>query len=133
MPYEFSIDNKESYIRVNVSGERIEGRELEDIISVWSAVTDKCREWSINKVLAVFQLTGRVPVMASYDIVDSAKEFGWSKRFRLALVDCNEASRQDNLFTETVAVNRFYPFLVVDNEPDAKGWLLSGRDTTRRH
>ena len=70
--------------------------------------------------------------MASYDIVDRAEEFGWSKRFRLALVDCNEASRKDNLFTETVAVNRFYSLLVFDNEQDAKGWLLSGRDTTSR-
>ena len=43
MPYKFSIENKESYIRVNVSGERIAGREPEDIISVWSAVADKCR------------------------------------------------------------------------------------------
>jgi hypothetical protein len=54
----------------------------------------------------------------------SEEEFGWSRRFKLAIVDVNEDSRKDNLFTETVAVNRGYNVKIFDNENDAKEWLL---------
>ena len=131
MPYDFSIEEEEDYIRVSVSGDRIKGKEVEDIFPVWSSVADKCRERNINKVLAVFQLTGSVPTMGSYNVVTKAEEFGWSRCFRLAIVDLNEVSRQNNLFTETVAVNRGYQVFIFDNEQHAKDWLLSKKGTTR--
>jgi hypothetical protein len=131
MPYDFSIEEEEDHIRVSVSGDRIRGREVKDIIPVWSSVADICRERKINRVLAVFQLTGSLPTMRSYDIVTKAKEFGWSRHFHLAIVDHNVVSRQNNLFTETVAVNRGYQVSIFDNEQHAKEWLLGEKGTIR--
>lgn len=124
MPYDFSISVFGDYIRVEVSGDRIKGRELKDIAVVWSAVANKCRETDIRRVLAVLQLSGNVPTIQSYDIVMNAASFGWSKYFHLAIVDLNEVSRDQNLFTETVAVNRGYTIKIFDNEQDAGEWLL---------
>jgi len=54
MPYCTTIHEHKEYIRVEVSGERIQGKEVEDIASVWSGVTDVCRELNINKILWLF-------------------------------------------------------------------------------
>jgi hypothetical protein len=70
-------------------------------------------------ILAIFKLSGRLPVMPAYEIASSPEEFGWSRKFKLAIVDVNNESRQDNLFAETVAVNRGYNVKIFDNEKDA--------------
>ncbi len=64
-------------------------------------------------------------------VIEKIDEFGWSKHFRLALVDLNEESLKNNLFSETAAVNRGLQVLAFDNEPEAKDWLLSDRGTMR--
>ena len=125
MPYDFAVDAERDYLRVEVSGNRSPDIEqgLRDIMTVWSRVTDICRETNTEKVLAVLQLKGEVPVMGSYNVVTHADQFGWSRRLRMAVVDLNDESREGNRFTETVAVNRGYQIKVFDNENDAKDWL----------
>ncbi len=110
---------------VNVSGTRRPGHEVDDAIHTWKQVADACRDTGINKILAVFTVVGRLSPIDAYDIVANAKEFGWSHAFKLGLVDLNADSLEDNLFAETVAVNRAYQIMVFDNVTDAEYWLLS--------
>jgi hypothetical protein len=124
MPYDFNIDVKQDHIRVEVIGHRSKGKEFEDAVRVWSQEADVCREKEINRVLAISKVTGQLPTIAAYDIAEPPGSFGWSQRFKFAYVDLNEESRNENVFSETVAINRGYNVKLFDNEQDAKEWLL---------
>ncbi len=128
MSYEFSITDEPEYIRVEVSGVRPPDvdKGLADVMQVWARVAERCRATRQKRVLAVLRLTGEVPIMGSYGVVTRADEFGWSRSFRLAVVDLNEESRRGNSFTETVAFNLGYPVCVFATESEAKAWLLDG-------
>jgi hypothetical protein len=124
MTYKVNIEEQQNYIRVEVSGKRIPGKETDDAIRVWASVAETCRKKNITRILAINNIPGRLPALAAYSLAESPEEFGWSRHFKLTVVDVNEDSRKDNLFTETVAVNRGYNVKIFDNENDAKEWLL---------
>jgi predicted fused transcriptional regulator/phosphomethylpyrimidine kinase len=124
MPYELSIQEKENYIRVDVSGQRTPGHEIEDAISVWSRVAEVLNEKQIDRVLAIYNLTGRLPARAAHAIAYDPAKFGWSKHFKVALVELNEESRQDMFFAEDVAVSSGYRVRIFDSEQEAEAWLL---------
>ena len=123
MPYDVSIEERESHIRVVVSGDRIPGKEVEDGKRVWRRVAEICHETRTNKVLAFVRLSGRLPIMGSFEMAGSLDQIGWSRSFKLAIVEENEESRKGSLFTETVAVNRGYRVKVFANEESATTWL----------
>ena len=124
MPYELSIQEKENYIRVEVSGQRTPGHEVEDAITVWSRVAEVCNAKQMDRVLSIYNLTGRLPARAAHAIAYDPAKFGWSKRFKVALVDLNEESRQDMFFVEDVAVSSGYRVRIFDAEQEAEAWLL---------
>lgn len=124
MPYEVTIQEQQGYIRVDISGERISGQEEVDAASVWSQVADVCNAKQIDRILSISKITGRLPARAAHAIAYDPRRFGWSKRFKLALVNLNAESQQDFLFLEDVAVSSGYRVRVFDNGRDAKAWLL---------
>ena len=124
MPYEVSIEEQEEYIRVEASGKRTPGNEVDDAISVWSNVAEVCRAKEKDRILGIYNVTGRLPTRAAHAIAYDPARFGYSKCFKLALVDLNEESRQDVLFVEDVAVSSGYRVRVFENEEEAKAWLL---------
>lgn len=124
MPYEVSIQEQEDYIRAEISGKRIPGKEEEDAISVWSQVANVCRAKEKNRILGVYKVTGRLPIRAAHAIAYDPARFGYSKRFKLALVNLREESRQDVLFVEDVAVCSGYRVRVFEEEQEATAWLL---------
>jgi hypothetical protein len=123
MAYKFTIEEKHGYLRVEVFGERLRGKALEDIKLVWSRVTEAMRTKNITKLLAILHLTGDVPTIGVYNLVLSADDFGWTRYLRVAIVAADNESLQGNLFAETVAVNRGYQMKTFDNEPEACDWL----------
>lgn len=125
MPYQVHIETRHDHVRVNVSGTRTPGHEVEDSVHAWKQVADTCRDTGIEKILTVFELEGRLSPIDAYDIVARTEEFGWSHAFKMAVVDLNKETLEDNLFAETVAVNRAYEIMVFDNESDASDWLLN--------
>jgi hypothetical protein len=124
MPYLVNIKEEKDYIRVEVSGDRTPNKETEDAISVWSRVAERCHSTNIHRILATVDLSGRFPTLAAYELAKSPGAFGWERHFKMAVVDINKESRQDNYFTETVAVNRGYWVKIFDNEKDAENWLF---------
>ena len=119
------IQEEENYILVKVSGDRIPGQETEIMTNVWIRVMKMCHEKSIHKILAILNLTGRLPTMKVYYGAKNPDAVGWSRKFQLAVVDLNEQSRQDNVFAATVASNRGFPVKIFDNEEDARNWLFN--------
>jgi len=124
MPYEVSMKVQQDYIRVEVTGERIPGQEEVDAFRVWSRVAEVCHAKKIDRILSIYRVTGRLPARAAHAIAYDPRKFGWSKRFKLALVNLNEESQQDTLFVEDVAVSSGYRVRVFDNEQEAIPWLL---------
>ena len=125
MPYKVNIEDKKNYLRIEISGDRSPGQEATESKAFWSQVAELCSEKNVDKILTISTLTGRLPAMQAFEIAHSPQSFGWDWRLKVAFVDLNEESRQDNLFTETVAVNRGYRAKIFDNEEDAKAWLFN--------
>ena len=127
MSFNVSIEEKQDYIRVAVSGERIRGQVENDAIAVWSNVAEVCNKNGIFRVLAVLSLTGDLPTMAAYDVGTSLVKNDLMNKLKIAVADLNEKSRRTNLFLETVAVNRrgiSNRSRIFDNEKNAIEWLL---------
>jgi hypothetical protein len=124
MPYETIIEPFENYIRVEVSGDRQPGREVDDAFSTGRQITTACRSHGVNKLLVIFRMTGRLRATEAHEIYSNPEEFGWSRDIRVALVDENPESHEGSLFAETVAVNRAYDTRVFENETEARDWLL---------
>jgi predicted transcriptional regulator len=125
MTYSLEIQEKSEHIEVRVSGERIRGQEIEDALNMWKIVAKKCDETGISRVLVVSTVTGSLPIISAYEIATSTDKVNWNRKFRTAIVDLNEESRQINLFGETVVVNRgYFQVKVFDNQSEAVKWLL---------
>ncbi|MBN1264718.1 MAG: hypothetical protein JXA25_04445 [Anaerolineales bacterium] len=124
MAYNTRIEIMESYIRIEVSGERPRGREAEPSLEIWKEVAGFCEEHPKHAILAVQNLSGRLPAGAAYQIGTSLDTVGIPRRTKIALVDLNIESLPDNLFSATVAQNRGYQGRVFSNEADAVQWLL---------
>lgn len=128
MSYETTVQAEKDYLRVEVSGIRVPGQEAEDGIAVWTRVADVCREHKVDKILAIINLEGHLPTSVSFKIANDPYEFGWEKRFRVAVVDVNYESRLVNYLTEAVAVNRGYDVRIFENEQSAMDWLFRNQD-----
>lgn len=124
MEYDITFKENVDHLRLEISGTRTRGSEETDAIKSWSKVAEFCKAKNINHILAILRITGPMPPWASFQIGALAEEFGWSRKFRLAVVTLDKESMKANLFTETVAVNRGFDVKIFDNEQDAKSWLL---------
>ena len=125
MSLEINIREFKDYIRVDVSGTRTRGKEMEEALELMKRIVEVCRASGIYRVLSVSRVSGQIPTLDAYQIVRMPQKFGWDKNYKLAVVDMNEESRQVTLFTEDVAVNRGFNSKVFDNEEEAKKWLLN--------
>ena len=124
MSLEINIQEFEDYIRVDVSGSRTRGREVEEATDLMRRIVEVCRASGIYRILSVSRVSGQIPTVDAYQLAGKPEEFGWSRGFKLAVVDLNEKSRETTLFSETVSVNRGFDTKVFDNEKEAKKWLL---------
>jgi len=123
MPYNCAISETPDYLRVDVSGECLPGREVEDSIGVWKKVAEVCREKGLARILAVCDIPGKLPIFAAFEIAAHPETFGWDHRFKLALVQLHQERLEGSLFSETVAFNRGYKLKVFGDEESAVQWL----------
>jgi len=124
MPYDVNIQEEEGYLRVEVEGQRIPGKEEEDAIGAWSLIAKACKEKQLDLVLSIYNVTGRLPTRAAHAIGYNPARIGWSRNFKAAVVVSDEESRQDTLFVEDVAVSSGYRIRIFDDEQKAKVWLF---------
>ena len=128
MSYSVSIKENKGYIQMEVSGERTKGQEAKAAIELWVRLAEECNNKGIFKVLAIYSLSGELPTMAAYEVGVSLAKNELIKKLKIAVVDLNENSRINNLFTETVAKNRvsgMYGGKVFYTTDKAIEWLLA--------
>ena len=125
MPYQTKITEEREYLRVEVTGDRTQGKEAEDAISTLSQIADICHKKGLSRILMSSNLSRLLPTMAAFDVAKTPEAFGWSRSFKLAVVNLSRESKEELLFAETVAVNRGYRlFKIFNDEEEAKEWLL---------
>ena len=123
MSYESRLQVLEDVIRVDVRGHRSADSTVANAGQIGRDVVEKCRESGIDRILLVLYLSGRFSPLEAFEMVSDAMNYGWSYRFRLAIVNLDAASLDDTHFTETIAVNRCFDMKVFDNEHDGLEWL----------
>ncbi len=128
MAYQVTVEIMEDHVRFECRGARRPGREGADAIAVLARVAQACRDAGHALVLGVIDMRGPLPVAASFEIGDRPARYGWSRAFRLAIVDLSPAPRA-HAFTLTVAHNRGYDAAVFGDEGAARAWLLAERET----
>ena len=125
MPYGCIFQTYPDYLRVEVSGGWTPGKEGEDSVRVWGEVAETCKKEGKTRILAIWDVAGRLPPMDGYNLGANPERFGWDRRFKLATVHLHEERFQDGLFVETVALNRGFRVKMFEDEEKAKSWLLA--------
>jgi len=124
MSVTFQITIDEDFLRLDVSGEYTPGKVAEEAINIWARTADACREHNKSRVLMVNDVAGEMPTIDAYEIARNPPEIGWDHRVKVALVYKHKERFESNLFTETVAVNRYLNVKAFQDEPNAISWLL---------
>ena len=118
------FSQNQDYLRMDVSGNWTPGKEADEAIKFWAQAADVCRENEQTHVLAVFDIPGSMPTMAAFEVASDPEAFGWDRRVKVALVYTHRERFESNLFSETVAVNRYYQVKAFQDESAARDWLL---------
>ena len=124
MSVTFKITNHEDFLRLDVSGEYMPGTVAEEAINIWARTADACREHSKSRVLMVNDVPGAMPTIAAFEIASNPSEIGWDPRVKIALVYTHKERFESNIFSETVARNRYLNVKAFQDEPAAISWLL---------
>ena len=114
------------YLRMDVAGNYSPGMEVEEAKEFYAQAFELCRKNNVRRLLAVFDMPGRIPTMSAYHIASAPDKVGMTPKSRVAVVHLDEERYKSNLFTEDVAVNRGWHVKVFNDENDAKLWLLDG-------
>lgn len=128
MTYRIDISLEADHVRAVVAGQRRAGREVDDAAEFWSRIAEACRAHQVHAIVAVIDLGGRLSSTSAFEIANHIVSLGLTWPYRIAVVDRNELSYQDNLFAETVAVNRGVHAKVFRAEAEALAWLRGAGD-----
>lgn len=123
MSYQVQFDVIEDYLRVEVSGTRIPGQEVEAGIKLWTNIIGFIQSKGLTKILLVLNLDGPLSTMAAYKLANAPQAKGWPKTIRAAVVDLNQGSLKENQFAGAVAYNQGYQIEIFNSEETAVKWL----------
>lgn len=125
MSYQINFTVEQNYLRVDVSGKRVRGKEVENAVSLFSQIAKVCRAKRLSRILVVSRVAGTLSLFSVFKVVKTPEKIGWDRRFKIAYVDCNEESKEEVLMGETFVVNRGYRMTkVFTDEKTALAWLL---------
>lgn len=126
MAAEFSVQAQADYIRVEITGNRVAGRYVQDMVSGWSRVADECRARNCSRVLCINRLGGTPSTADAFQIAAAIPPLFRGAALRLAQVVLGDAeSRSANQFAEDVTVNRGFDARNFGDERAALAWLLA--------
>ncbi|MDH4283721.1 MAG: hypothetical protein OEV35_00225 [Gallionellaceae bacterium] len=97
MNYDVSIEVKDTYLYVVVSGEE----SLDSVISIWKKIAETCRQTNIQNIVCHGFLEGPGPVNQIYEFGKMFNELGIPAGARIALV-CQEHELRKIEFAEYI-------------------------------
>lgn len=125
MTYDISVQTRQDYLRVEVSGQRIPGHEVGDALDVWKKTAVKVRETGVNRILLIGKVPGRIPAAAANLAVKLAEQVQSRVNYKVAMVFTDLETLDSHNLTTTFARNLGYEVDIFDNETDARKWLCS--------
>ena len=126
MPFRFSMQVKGDYLRFEVSGARVPGEMVPEMLKLWALVADECRARGVTRVLGVNGLTGPTSQMDVFEISRQLPAVLGSAVHKIAFVILGgEEALKVSFFAENVAVNRGLNGRVFVDEDTALAWLLA--------
>lgn len=124
MPYDYSIENRDNHLRVEVRGHRKLETADADNRQLWTAVARASEASGLTRILTVYRMTGPFLPLVIFDLADNPESIGWTKAHRVALVDGSGAQYEDWKTVETVATNRGFSVRAFEGIGAAEDWLL---------
>lgn len=126
MPFRFSMQVKGDYLRFEVSGERVPGEMVPEMLKLWALVADECRARGVTRVLGVNGLTGPTSQRDVFEISRQLPAVLGSAVRKIAFVILGgEEALKASFFAENVAVNRGLNGRVFVDEGTALAWLMT--------
>jgi len=114
----------EDYLRIEFSGKRTQGKELEEGIGAWKQVANIARKAHKNRIMVISKVIGRLPAVSAFNITESLDIIGWQPNFIIAGVAPDKIAYANLSIFETLMQNWGYEAKMFENESDAKKWLL---------
>jgi hypothetical protein len=126
MPYRFSMQVNGDHLRFEVSGKRVPGELVPEMLKLWALVADECRAHGVTRVLGVNGLRGPASHVDVFDISKQLPALLGGAVHRIAFVILGGAQAMKvSQFAEDVAVNRGLNGRVFADEQSALAWLRS--------
>lgn len=124
MPFNISMQVKGDYLRFEVTGRRVPGEVVPEMLRLWGLVADECRVHGVTRVLGVNGLRGPASHVDVFDISRQLPEVLGSAVHKVAFVILGgEEAMKVSQFAEDVAVNRGLNGRVFADERSALAWL----------
>lgn len=124
MPYDYSIDIRDTHVSVEVRGHRRLETADADNRELWTDVARACGESGTTRVLTIYRMTGPFLPLVIFDLANNPEQIGWTKEHKVALVDGSGAQIDDWKTVETVAANRGFNVRAFEGIGAAEDWLL---------
>ena len=128
MPYQLDFIIHKEFLEVHLNIQQPPEAELEEAIDRWKKIVQKCRETGLKRVLVAIDFTTLHGPGTAFNLIRSARKFGWGQDFSLAVVVRRDHQYTDLKFTETAMQNFGLQMKLFKNHRKAKRWLL--KETT---
>jgi hypothetical protein len=126
MPIDLKIEQRDGYLRFELTGKRVLGEFGPEMLGVWSRLAREAERTGIERALGVSNLTGTARVADIYDSAIAAVKMMEGvpcKRVAIVIL-AGGAALEENKLAETVAVSRGLTVRMFAAEPAALEWLL---------
>ncbi|WP_415893126.1 hypothetical protein ACMXYN_01200 [Neptuniibacter sp. PT8_73] len=122
MSYQYEIKKAEGFIRVEVSGIRKPNYAGNDALGVWTDISAYAASVGINKVLYLSSVSGQIPVMEAYDVLDQFVEKQWIG-LQVAYVDLGGSNIDDLRMLKAICFQHGMLFDYFKSEDEGIRWL----------
>ena len=112
------------YLDILVKGTRSQGKELDEMISIWQEIFTLSNIFGAPKILSRMNIKGRFPLNAQINMALKVEEMGCTKMHRVAcLMYSHQLLREQELIVNFVRAQG-YNGQLFDVENEALEWLL---------
>lgn len=124
MPYQYQIEVRTGYIRALVQGVRGTYSAGENVLPVWEEIARNSKDTGLSKVLYISHVTGQIPVMEAYDVIEEFVRRHWDGLV-IAYVDQGGTAIADLKMLKAICLQHNITFGLCSSEQEAEAWLAA--------